>query len=336
MEINDKNNEILLKEFNNNYKSNLDLDCTKIDVFSCNILDKGLSLLCSINFHTKIEQLLLEDNNITNITPLSHISFGENLLSLDLSSNKISSIDILSKVNFPSLNHLYLNNNSISNIDAVCNFKFPNLLELNLSSNKISSIDILIKANFPNLRELLLSKNEICSIDALSNVNFPKLKILTLNRNKINSIDSLSEIKLDKIRELKIEKNSLKSIKVLSKANFPRLSYLSLGDDMLRDNLEDLKKTNFSKLEDICVYLNEKINKKNQKITDIVNFFENKGVSFNFIKYDKNGDEIFDKDINFMHNYDDDDDDDSSKENIIHDVKSNEDYNNFLLKEGLI
>ena len=256
MEINE---EKLLIEFNNKYKSNLSLDSTKIDVLSCNILDKGLYELCSFNFNPSVEKLILEDNIITNLSPLTGISFGQKLISLDLSSNKISSIDILSKVNFPLLNHLYLNGNSISSITAISDFKFPNLIELNLSSNKISSIDSLVKANFPNLKELLLSKNEISSIDKLSEVNFKKIKILTLDNNKISSIECLSKIQFRKIREIRLEKNKIKNIHILSKVILPKLSYLSIGDDILGDNLNELKEINVPNLEDIFLYVNDKI-----------------------------------------------------------------------------
>ena len=84
MERNSKTDENMLQQFNSKYKTNLTIDTTKIDVFSCNIFDKGLSELCSIHFPSKIEKLILEENGISNITPLSLISFGSNLISLDL------------------------------------------------------------------------------------------------------------------------------------------------------------------------------------------------------------------------------------------------------------
>ena len=337
MEINE---EKLLIEFNNKYKSNLSLDSTKIDVLGCNILDGGLCELCSINFDPNVEKLNLEDNIITNLSPLTGISFGAKLISLDLSSNKISSIDALSKVNFPLLNHLYLNDNSISSITSIRDFKFPNLTELNLSSNNISSIDSLVQANFPNLKELLLSKNEISSIDILSKVNFTKIKILTLDNNKISSIEFLSEIKFEKIREIRLEKNKLKNINILSKVTLPKLSYLSIGDDVLGDNLNELKEIDTPKLQDLFVYVNDKF-KKNKNIQNIADFFENKGVLFNFIKYDKNGNQIFDKDINFMNSYehdddDDDDEDEDNKYNIIIEKINDNNFNDFLQKEGLL
>ena len=332
MEINE---EKLLIEFNNKYKSKLSLDSKKIDVLSCNILDRGLCELCSFNFNPNVEKLILEDNIISNLSPLVGISFGKKLISLDLSSNKISSIDILSKVNFPLLNHLYLNDNYISNIACISDFKFPNLIELNLSSNKISSIDSLLKANFYNLKELLLSKNEISSIDILSEVNFTKIKILTLDNNKISSIECLSKIKFGKIREIRLENNKIQNINILSKVTLPKLSYLSIGDDILNDNLNPLKEINAPNLEDIFVYVNDKII-KNKNIQNIVEFFENKGVLFNFIKYDKNGNQIIDRDINFMNNYDDDDEDEEDENNINTGIKNDDNFNDFLLKEGLL
>ena len=137
---------------------------------------------------------------------------------------------------------------------------------------------------------------------------------------------------------VKLEKNKLSNIQILSKLNFPKLNYLSIGDDSLKDNLNELKSIKFPKLEDIRVYLNEKYNKKYKNITEITTYFENKGIYFKFIKYDKNGEnEIMDDDNNFIHNYDDEDDEENEDtENFVDEGKLKDNLNDFLLKEGLI
>lgn len=280
----------ILEDFNKKYNTEISLDSQDIDAFSRQIGNEGLKILCFIHF-MKAQKLILEDNNISDINILYDNNFGSSITALDLSSNKIISLEVLSKINFPLLTHLFLNNNLISLIDIFCSVNFPNLLELNLSSNKISSIDILIKTNLPNLKELNLSKNQINSIDVLSEVNFPKLKILDLDNNKIKSIDVFIRVNFPKLKELKIEKNNLESINMLDKILFPKLKYLSIGDDTLLDNVDNLKEVAFPALEDIFLYLNDKINRDSDKILNIIEHFETIGVNFNFISFDNEGDE---------------------------------------------
>ena len=92
-------------------------------------------------------------------------------------------------------------------------------------------------------------------------------------------------------------------------------------------------------MEDVRVYLNDKYNKNSKKIQEIIEFLENKGICFNFIKYDKSGEnEIMDNDINFMNNYNDDNDeeDENFEGKIETEEKLIDNLNAFLLKEGLI
>jgi Leucine-rich repeat (LRR) protein len=280
-----------LKTFNDNYKMDINEDTVELDGLSKKIGDEGLKLLCSIKF-TKLEQLLLEENNIKNIDILSKNNFGKKLIALDLSSNKISSINVLSQLATPLLNHLFLNSNQISSIDVLAKVNFPVLKELNLSSNKIASIDIFAKVKFPELKDLDLSKNQISSIDNLIIDNFPKLEDLCLDQNKIKSIDILSKMDCSKLKKLKLEKNNLKSIDILVKIPFNKLNYLSIGDDTLGDKVDCLVKIKFGELEDLYLYLNDSIDRETKKIDTIVNHFEEKGTNFNFISCDDdNGDD---------------------------------------------
>ena len=259
-----------LANFNKKYSLEVSEDTVELDALSKKIGDEGLKLICSIKFK-KLEQLLLEENDIKNIDILAKNNLGTKLIALDLSTNKISSLEVLSKLNFPGLNH------QISSIDILAKVNFPKLKELNLSSNKISSIDILAKVNFQELKDLDLSKNQISNIAPLSTAKFPNLEDLSLDQNKINSIDILAKMKCDKLKKLKLEKNNLKSINILEKISFSKLNYLSIGDDTLGDNVDCLTKIKFGELEDIY-------------------FFEEKGITFNFISCDDDNDMNFDND----------------------------------------
>lgn len=103
-------------------------------------------------------------------------------------------------------------------------------------------------------------------------------------------------MKCDKLKKLKLEKNNLKSINILEKISFSKLNYLSIGDDTLGDNVDCLTKIKFGELEDIYLYLNDSIDRETPKIQGIVNYFEEKGITFNFISCDDDNDMNFDND----------------------------------------
>ena len=278
-----------VSKFNSKYKTEISETTEELDALSKKIGDEGLKLLCTIKFK-KLVQLLLEENDIQNIDCLQKNNFGKNLIAIDLSSNKISNIDVLAKVSFPSLHHLFLNGNQITKIDILSQVKFPELKEFNLSANKIESINILEKAYFPQLKQLDLSRNQISDITILAKTKFPYLEELLLDQNKISSIDVFANINCENLKKLKFEKNCIKNIDILEKIFFKKLNYISLGDDTLGEKVEVLKKIKFGELEDIYLYLNDNIDREKDNIQGIVNYFEEKSISFNFISCDDDND----------------------------------------------
>jgi len=278
-----------LSKFNSKYKTEITEDTTELDVLGKKIGDEGLKIICSIKFK-KLDQLLLEENDIQSIECLPKNHFGKDLIALDLSTNKISNLEPLSKVVFPNLHHLFLNNNQITSIDILGKVNFLDLKELNLSSNKIESIKIFENIKFPQLKQLDLSKNQIIDLTPLSKANIPDLEDLCLEQNKIESIDILLNIKFKNLKKLKFEKNNIKNVEILEKIPLNKLNYLSLGDDTLGEKVDVLKKIKFGELEDIYLYLNDKIDREKDNIQGIVNYFEEKGINFNFISCDDDND----------------------------------------------
>ena len=278
-----------VKNFNSKYKTEISEDIEELDALGKKIGDEGLKILCAIKFK-KLTQLLLEENEIKNIEALAKNNFGKKLIALDLSTNKLTSIDVLSKVDFPSLNHLFLNSNQLSSIDILAKVKFPQLKELNLSSNKIDSIDIFAKINFPELKTLDLCKNEISNINVLASVKFKNLEDLLLDQNKISSIDVLAKFNCNSLKKLKLERNNIKNIDILEKISFQKLNYLSIVDDTLGDKVDCLTKIKFGELEDIYLYLNDNIDRETKKIQSIISYFEDKNITFNFISCDDDND----------------------------------------------
>ena len=141
IQLNNKNNEILLEEFNKKY--NLNIINTKIDKLDLgwkNLGNEGLKDLCKIEFK-ELKELDLRMNNISDIKVLENVKF-EKLEILLLGFNKISDINILEKVNFKELKELNLGFNNISDIKVLENVRFEKLEKLNLIINKISDIKI--------------------------------------------------------------------------------------------------------------------------------------------------------------------------------------------------
>ena len=136
IELNTKNNEILLKEFNKKYNLNIINDkIVKLDLRWKGLGNSGLEDLCKIEFK-ELKELILNNNNISDLKMLEKAKF-EKLEILDLSQNKISNINIFENVNFKGLKQLYLGYNSISDIKVFEKANFEKLEILYLNENKI-------------------------------------------------------------------------------------------------------------------------------------------------------------------------------------------------------
>ncbi|MYK51262.1 MAG: leucine-rich repeat domain-containing protein, partial [Gemmatimonadetes bacterium] len=107
---------------------------------------------------TSLERLFLENNSISDVTPLSNLT---SLESLYLSSNNISDVTPLS--NLTSLERLFLENNSISDVTPLSNL--TSLETLFLSSNNISDVTPL--SNLTSLKWLGLGNNSISDLAPL-------------------------------------------------------------------------------------------------------------------------------------------------------------------------
>ena len=90
---------ITLKEFNNEYKTNIeDIDIRELNLSWKYIENEGLKDLSKIKFK-ELNKLDLSYNKISDISVLEKVNFKE-LNKLYLSTNKISDISVLEKVNF--------------------------------------------------------------------------------------------------------------------------------------------------------------------------------------------------------------------------------------------
>jgi internalin A len=189
---------------------------------------------------TNLTELSLEQNQISDIKPLSNLT---NLTELSLGGNQISDIKPLS--NLTKLTSLSLTGNQISDIKPLSNL--TKLTSLSLTGNQMSNLtnltvlwlegnqisDIKPLSNLTNLTVLSLEGNQISDIKPLSNLT--KLTSLSLEGNQISDIKPLSN--LTKLTSLSLEKNQISDIKPLSNllSNLTNLTFLSLTGNQISD-----------------------------------------------------------------------------------------------------
>lgn len=177
-----------------------------------NLVNKGISNLNGIEIFAKynLEWLYLDNNNITDLSPILSLT---------------------------SLTKLNASNNKISDISALKNL--TNLNTINLTNNNISDISVLNNKN--NLEYLYLNNNKISSLDSLSNIN--TIKEIYCAENEIEIIDNI--IKISNLEKLDVRKNKIKN--VLTKLISNKLNYLNLSDNKLLD-ISGIEKNNIENL----------------------------------------------------------------------------------------
>ena len=106
-----------------------------------------------------LNKLILDDNQITDLQPLSQLTALEYL---SVANNKIQSIDCLKKLS--NLKNLILRNNQIGNIKSYWR-QFNKLIELDLKNNKIT--DLRPFTVMKSLKKLNISSNPIQTIRPL-------------------------------------------------------------------------------------------------------------------------------------------------------------------------
>lgn len=130
-----------------------------------------------------LENLSLLNDGITDISPLSSLS---TLKMLALGWNSISDISPLSALS--ELESLGLWNNQLSDISRL--ESLSRLTYLDIAYNGVSQIDCV--AQMPNLNELWINNNRITNISSLGDCT--KLKVLMQNNNQIDDYTPIEGI----------------------------------------------------------------------------------------------------------------------------------------------
>jgi len=190
---------------------------------------------------------------------------------LDLSHNRIQSLNSTVLKGLSDLKVLDLNSNRLENIDSGTFNDTFRLRQLKLGKNRISSIPKDLFKNLKLLLNLDLSGNRLTTIDSLTFSGLESLKVLKLKRNDLVelldaafwplsnlaslhlSFNNLKQIKkgwlygLSNLRHLYLMKNSLNSIEDASLDSCSKLIEL----DLSYNHLEVITKQSFQKLSNL-------------------------------------------------------------------------------------
>ena len=216
-----------------------------INFQNCDIEDITLNIIQDI-FNPKLISLNLSENKLTNLQIFNNENIFISLIDLDLSNNNIEEIDPLMMGQFPNLKILNLSHNKIINIKCMDKdlLNFNKLEELNLSYNNIKEI---IKINIPSLRNIIMINNPISQgiielsygVDELILEN--KNDILNFNFSKYDSINGKNIINI--IFAYISDKNNINNI--LEKVNLKNINKLIIKgfenlDFLINDTLDKL------------------------------------------------------------------------------------------------
>ncbi|RVE49163.1 hypothetical protein evm_006170 [Chilo suppressalis] len=183
--------------------------------------------------------LSLSRNSLT-VAKLSNRYELAKLISLDLSYNTISEIDVEYE-SYTELQILNISNNYIVTIPDAIFDNFPQLLTLDLSHNFIDVLGVATFEGLKKLSTLIISHNRLSEIKE-SLFRFSQLKILDLSNNRLEHIKSRDFDKLQGLTHLNLSDNSIATIENTVFNSMGSLQFLQLSNN----SLQDLSKVNFS------------------------------------------------------------------------------------------
>ena len=214
------------------------------------ILDRGGEIQLSVsklklfNNYTKLN---LSGQNLTTLEPLEGLT---QLTFLNLTGNKLTLEDAKSQEILKSmtkLQHLYLNNNCITNIKAINDLKGLLTLEIVGSSNNVNLVEI--EDRISQLNNLRINQT---SLNTLKNCNSSKITKLSLKNSDIMEMPDISNFNNLKTLELNGCYN-INNFDIISK--FTSLNSLSLAQTKLHgksinfENMTNLKSLSLNNCE---------------------------------------------------------------------------------------
>lgn len=162
------------------------------------------------------------------------MEFDEDDEAIFLDDQSITNIDLTQLAEFPYLKKLCLNDNNIESITLSSLEKCGQLEYLDLSSNSIRQIDLAPLLHCERFEELNLSRNVFEEIDLSQLSGHPSLKKIDLSFNKISEISFRPLEKIPALTSLLLFGNRLESANLGSLSKCKNLMRLDLERNSIR------------------------------------------------------------------------------------------------------
>ncbi|XP_044765354.1 slit homolog 1 protein-like [Coccinella septempunctata] len=243
----------------------------------CRCNETTLSTICTsahlevipLQLNPDLRHMDLSNNKISNL--YYALSIYENLLSLDLSTNNLSSlgsdkfksqinlrvlnvsrntIEKLKKDSFNGLKALVTLDLSYNRLEKLHNLTFLELHSLRtvvLSGNRITHLERGLLKTTKHLKELVLDNNQLLEIPSAVLSDAIGLQRLILSQNLIYSVDEGSMPTLSELRSLSIDGNVIRDIHHAALTGLPSLERLDLSDN----NFTNIPTASLSKLSNL-------------------------------------------------------------------------------------
>jgi hypothetical protein len=179
--------------------------------------------------------LHLRSNSINYIHP-STFGNASRLIDLNISGNKITSIDPETFIASVGLQWLNLNDNNITDIDPSTFRRNSQILGLHISGNELTSIKPGTFDHNGNLQWLNLERNRITDIHPSTLRNNSRLRHFDISGNKITLIHPDTFIHNNELTFLYLGNNNISEISNLSFHGLEQLEELDLSNN----NIEEL------------------------------------------------------------------------------------------------
>ncbi|XP_072025721.1 uncharacterized protein [Amphiura filiformis] len=155
----------------------------------------------------KLNRLLMPSNALARIpTAISNLSA---LTHVDLSKNRLTTIDQTALQKTPLVQFLNLESNMISAIDANIIRQLPQLISLMLTQNQISYLPTYMFHGMQNLEHIALGANNIVNLPGIIFRGAPRLRKIDLHQNRLTYLDPQLFHGMRTLEEVHLNQNRL-------------------------------------------------------------------------------------------------------------------------------
>uniref|UniRef100_A0A1I7THR6 LRRCT domain-containing protein n=1 Tax=Caenorhabditis tropicalis TaxID=1561998 RepID=A0A1I7THR6_9PELO len=181
---------------------------------------------------TGLRTISIVNSTLESFAPTAWRHVESTIEHITISGNRLSTVPVFG--NMTTLMSMNLNSNRISSVPEKAFIGLSALTQLRLEDNKICDFPTKsLDAIKPTLVLLDVSGNCLDVIPAQILRNAANLMYLDLGSNNISEINNFELMNLPFLRELRVQNNSLRRIHPMAFMNVPQLQYLYLQDNII-------------------------------------------------------------------------------------------------------